>query len=84
VWYLQFISDLYGLVMALLEARGERISDAVERACTQSRIFLSAMTDEAGGLASIGDGDGGYALGPVLDFSPARQGHTPGLTTFEE
>ena len=84
VWYLQFISDLYGLVMALLEARGERISDPVECAYAKSRTFLSAMTDEAGGLASIGDGDGGFALGPVLDFSPARQGRTPGLTIFEE
>lgn len=84
VWYLQFISDLYGLVMALLEARGERIPDGVQRVCTQSRTFLAAMTDDAGGLASIGDGDGGYALGPVLDFSPAGQGRTPGLTTFEE
>lgn len=84
VWYLRFISDLYGLVMALLEAHGERISDAVQRACTKSWTFLSAMTDEAGGLASIGDGDGGFALGPVLDFSPVRPSRAPGLTTFEE
>jgi hypothetical protein len=84
VWYLQFISDLYGLVTALLEARGERIPDGVQRACTQSRIFLAAMTDDAGGLPSIGDSDGGFALGPVLDFSPVKPPRSPGLTTFEE
>ena len=84
VCYLKFISDLYGLVMALLESRGERIPDGVQRACTKSRTFLAAMTDDAGGLASIGDGDGGYALDPALDFSPARQARAPGLTTFEE
>ena len=84
VWYLQFISDLYGLAMALLEARDERTPDGVQRACTKSRTFLAAMTDDAGGLASIGDGDGGYALGPMLDFSPAGQDRRPGLTTFEE
>lgn len=84
VWYLQFISDLYGLVTALLEARGELIPDGVQRACSRGRNYLAALTDDAGGLASIGDGDGGYALGPVLDFSPAGQGRRPGLTTFEE
>ena len=84
LWYLRFISDLYGLVMALLESRDERIPDGLRQAATQSRIFLTAMTDDAGGLASIGDGDGGYALGPLLDISPVRPAHAPGLATFEE
>jgi hypothetical protein len=84
VWYLQFISDLYGLIVAFLEARGERIPDAVQRVCIKSRTFLAAMTDEAGELASIGDSDGGYALSPVLDFSPTRPLCAPRLTTFED
>jgi len=84
VWYLQFISDLYGLIVAFLEARGERIPDAVRRVSIQSRTFLAAMTDDAGGLASIGDSDGGYALSPALDFSLIDPSHEPGLITFED
>jgi hypothetical protein len=84
VWYLQFISDLYGLVVAFLEARGERIPDAVQRACAKSRTFVAAMTDDAGGLASIGDSDGGFALGPVLNFSLIEPPPAPGITTFED
>ena len=84
VWYLRFISDLYSLVMATLEARGEQIPESVQQACTRSRAFLEAMTNDADELASIGDADGGYALGPVLDFTPAKLIWAPGLTTFEE
>jgi hypothetical protein len=84
VWYLQFISDLYGLIVSFLEARGERIPDAVRRVSIQSRTFLAAMTDDAGGLASIGDSDGGYALSPALDFSLIDPSHAPGLITFED
>ncbi len=84
VWYLQFISDLYGLIVAFLEARGERIPDAVRRVSIQSRTFLAAMTDDAGGLASIGDSDGGYALSPALNFSLTDPSRAPGLITFED
>ncbi|NOS82517.1 MAG: alginate lyase family protein [Nitrospira sp.] len=84
VWYLKFISDLYGLVGALLDARGERIPQGVQRVCLQSRTFLAAMTDDAGKLASIGDSDGGFALGPVLDHASTNPSSAPGLTTFEE
>lgn len=83
MWYLQFISDLYGLVMTLFQARGEQIPDGMGRACTKSRIFLSAMTDDAGRLPSIGDSDGGYALGPVFDVSPIPLRGLE-LTTFED
>lgn len=84
VWYLQFISDLYGLIVAFLEARGEGIPDAVRRVSIQSRTFLAAMTDDTGGLASIGDSDDGYALSPALDFSLIDPSHAPGLITFED
>jgi Heparinase II/III-like protein/Heparinase II/III N-terminus len=84
IWYLKFISDLYGLVWAFLEARGERVPGAVQRACAKSRTFLAAMSDDAGGLASIGDSDGGYALSPALAFSLIDPSHEPGLTTFED
>jgi Heparinase II/III-like protein/Heparinase II/III N-terminus len=83
IWYLKFISDLYGLVMALLQSRGERIPDGVLRACAKSREFLSAMTDEAGRLPPIGDSDSGYALGPLLDLPPMPQ-RAIGLTTFQD
>ena len=79
VWYLKFISDLYGLVMALLQARGEQIPDGVSHVCTKSRTFLSAMIDDTGRLPLIGDSDSGYALGPLLDVSPRLQRGT-GLT----
>ncbi|WP_053381842.1 heparinase II/III family protein [Nitrospira moscoviensis] len=81
--YLRFVSDLFHLASALLDARGEPVPDGLEQAVTRSRSFLAAMTDEAGALLSIGDGDGGYALGPVLDFTPAVSGRATGLTTFE-
>jgi hypothetical protein len=84
IWYLQFISDLYSLVGAFLEARGERVPGAVQRASAKSRTFLAAMTDDAGRLACIGDSDGGYALSPALDFSLIDPSHAPGLTTFED
>ena len=83
-WYLQFISDLYRLVKALLEARGELVHDGIQRACARSRAFLSAMTDDAGRLPSIGDSDGGFALAPVLEFSLIEPPPAPRLTTFED
>ena len=48
---LKFISDLYGLVRAILEVRRERIPDGVQCASTKSRAFLAATTDETDGLA---------------------------------
>jgi Heparinase II/III-like protein/Heparinase II/III N-terminus len=84
IWYLKFISDLYGLVVEFLEARGERIPIGAKGATDRSRVFLSSMTDDAGGLASIGDNDGGYALGSLLDFSPIESVPEAGLTTFED
>jgi hypothetical protein len=82
-WYQRFISDLYGLAVALLKHRGGSVSTTIENAFHRSRVFLDTLGAKDDQSPSIGDGDGGYALSPFLDFSTAPKIHPAGLTSFE-
>jgi hypothetical protein len=83
-WYLQFIVDLYGLVVALLDHRHEPAPPAVRYAHTRGRLFLNAFSDAPEKLPSVGDSDNGYALSPFLRLS--RDIHRPpqSLLIFED
>ncbi len=81
--YLRFISDLYGLVRALAIHEGCPLPDAIEHAWARSRRFLAVVADSSGYLPSIGDGDNGYALSPVLVL-PNQHRQEEGLTEFPE
>jgi hypothetical protein len=70
LWYLRFISDLYGLVRALLAQRDREVPQEIDDAFMRSRGFLAAMTSPSGRLPSIGDGDNGYALSSMLPTLP--------------
>lgn len=83
IWYLRFISDLYGLAITLLRHQQQRIPQKLEQAFDRSSTFLQAMMRPAdGALPRIGDGDSGYALSPFLQVVPIPVDPTPGLTSF--
>jgi hypothetical protein len=83
LWYLRFVSDLYGLVVSLFRHHGQLIPQKLEQAFERSRDFLQTMTRFTDGrLPPIGDGDNGYALSPFLQFGPVRTEPSPGLTSF--
>ncbi len=44
-WYLWLVTDLYGLVTALLQHRGEPVPDAIDAAAARGREFLNAFAD---------------------------------------
>jgi hypothetical protein len=67
--YLQFVVDLYGLVVALLDHRHDPVPPAVRYAHTRGRLFLNAFSDGPEGLPAIGDSDNGNALSPFLRLS---------------
>jgi len=81
--YLQFIVDLYGLVVALLDHRHDPVPPAVRYAHTRGRLFLSAFADAPEGMPFIGDADNGYALSPFLRLSHDIDSARPMLRIFE-
>jgi hypothetical protein len=82
-WYLQFIVDLYGLVVSLLDHRHDPVPPAVRYAQTRGRLFLNAFANGPEGLPSIGDADNGYALSRFLRFSHDIDSARPILRIFE-
>ncbi len=83
LWYLRFVSDLYGLVVSLLRHQQQLIPQKIEQAFERSRTFLQAMMRSTdGALPPIGDSDNGYALSPFLQFAPTEGEPAPGLTSF--
>ncbi len=83
IWYLRFISDLYGLVIELLRHHQQLIPQKLVQASERSHTFLHAMMRPGdGALPYVGDGDSGYALSPFLRFVPIPVESVPGLTSF--
>ncbi len=81
--YLQFSTDLHGLVLALLDHRGEPAPEKLRQVFDRSCEFLSEFRSPADGtLPRIGDGEHETALSPCLHFSNPVKPHQPGLTTF--
>jgi hypothetical protein len=68
-WYQLFIVDLLGIAQALLEHQADAVPPPIAAAVLRGRQFLSAWASQPLELPSIGDGDGGYALGPHLRIS---------------
>lgn len=84
LWYQRFISDLYGLVVVLLEHHRSPVSVIIADAFHRSQRFLHAFNLGDGTAPLIGDGDSGYALSPFLQFSSTQKTQMDGLTSFEE
>ena len=83
-WYHCFISDLYGLVVLLLLHQHYPVPVAIEQAFNRSLSFLHAFGRNADSRPFIGDGDGGYALSPFLNFSSWRKTSRTGLVSFAD
>ncbi|MCA9474129.1 MAG: alginate lyase family protein [Nitrospira sp.] len=81
--YQRFVSDLYGLVVTLLQHQQCSVPSAIEQAFYRSKSFLNAFRRKDGSLPFIGDGDSGHALSPFLNFSDRPKTWSPGLTTFD-
>jgi hypothetical protein len=82
-WYLRFISDLYGLVDALLRHSGQSVPIAIGEAFQRSRSFLGAFSRNFVETPQIGDGDDGYALSPSLTFPQKLEASSCPVTTFD-
>ena len=81
--YLQFSTDLHGLVVALLDHRQAPVPDKIRRAFDRSRDFLDEFRSVSdGSLPRIGDGDDGSALSPYLCFPGTAKKRRAGLATF--
>jgi len=75
--YLQFIVDLYGLVIALLTHRRRAVPRAILKAHDRGRLFLQAFAAHPEELPAIGDSDNGYALSPALRLLCGSGGAAP-------
>lgn len=81
--YLRFCTDLYGLVLALLDHRQEPAPEKVRHVFDRSRAFLDEFRNLGDGrLPPIGEGEHETALSPCLRFPSPEKTSSPGLTTF--
>lgn len=81
--YLQFSTDLYGLVLALLDHRGQPVPEKIRQVFDRSRNFLDEFRNLVDGtLPPIGDGEHETALSCCLRFENLGKPRLPGLTTF--
>jgi hypothetical protein len=83
-WYLQFIVDLYGLVVALLEHKHHAVPPAIRYAHTRGKQFLNKFSSNPEALPSIGDSDNGFALSPFLRLSWDECRENQSLMVFED
>jgi hypothetical protein len=83
VGYLQFSTDLYGLVLALFDHRQRAVPEKIRQVFDRSRSFLDNFRNLAdGSLPPIGDGEHETALSPYLRFPSVEKDRASGLTTF--
>ncbi|MCC2643578.1 MAG: uncharacterized protein K0S45_3991 [Nitrospira sp.] len=81
--YLQFSTDLFGLVLALLDHRQQPVPEKIRQVFDRSRDFLDEFRNLADGtLPRIGDGDHETALSSCLRFPSTGTKRAFGLTTF--
>ena len=80
-WYLLLITDLGGLVIALLEHRQLPVPRALRERVELARGYLGALARAPADLPAIGDRDDGYALSPALRLSFAAVAPEP-VRTF--
>ena len=83
VGYLQFCTDLYGMVLGLLDHRHSPVAERIRPVFARSRDFLDEFRNAIdGSLPPIGEGEHECALSPYMHFVQPRKAHAPGLTTF--
>jgi hypothetical protein len=81
--YLHFSSDLYGLVVALLDHQQRPLPEKVRQAFNRSRAFLDEFRTVADDqLPPIGDGECETALSRYLRFPNSGRKRASSLTTF--
>jgi Heparinase II/III-like protein/Heparinase II/III N-terminus len=68
-WYHLFVTDLCGLVVALLEHQGQVVPPPLAAAVARARLFLQTMARTPDRLPPVGDRDDGYALSAALAIS---------------
>lgn len=83
VGYLQFCTDLYGMVLALLDHRQSPVPEKIRQVFARSRDFLDEFRNSIdGSLPPIGEGEDEHALSPYMHFVHPTRPHSPGLSTF--
>lgn len=81
--YLQFCTDLYGLIVALLDHRQAPVPEKIRQVFARSRDFLDEFrSPHDGKLPPIGEGEDEVALSRHLRFTGKAKSPSPGLTTF--
>ena len=81
--YLQFCTDLYGMVLSLLDHRQAPVPEKIRQVFARIRDFLSEFRNSTdGSLPRIGEGEDEHALSPYMHFGRPHKPHFPGLTTF--
>jgi hypothetical protein len=81
--YLQFCTDLYGMVLSLLDHRQAPVPEKIRQVFARSCDFLSEFRNSTdGSLPRIGEGEDEHALSPYMHFGHPHKPHSPGLTTF--
>jgi len=81
-WYLQFITDLIGLAIQLLQHHGHSIPSTIQNAYLRGTTFLSAFADTHPHRPLYGDSDTGYALSPYVRLSQPMTSLYAGLKPF--
>ncbi|MGC3973853.1 MAG: alginate lyase family protein [Nitrospira sp.] len=83
IGYLQFSTDLYGMVLALLDHRKLSVSEKIRQVFARSLEFLSEFRNSFdGSLPPIGDGEHECALSSSMHFMHPTKAHAPGLASF--
>ena len=83
VGYLQFSTDLYGMVLTLLDHRQSPVPEKIRQVFARSRDFLDEFRNSTdGSLPPIGEGEHEHALSPYMHCVHSNKTHSPGLTTF--
>lgn len=81
--FLRFSTDLYGLVLSLLDQRQLSVPERIRHVFDRSRAFLNEfcpVTEDR--LPPIGDGEHETALSTYLRFPAPSTARAAGLTTF--
>lgn len=83
IGYLQFSTDLYGMVLALLDYRKSPVSEKIRQVFTRSLDFLNEFRNPFDdSLPPIGEGEYECALSSSMHFMHSPKAHAPGLATF--
>jgi len=80
--YLRFITDLFGLVVTLLQHHQRSWPSSLQDAHCRGINFLRAFAEPSSEVLFIGDWDSGYALSPYLVWPSPKPRPEKGLLLF--